>query len=124
MFEAAHTEFPFVEALPKREKSKVSKLWDHFAQVRELVAQKGMLVPQQFVGQLLGVSRQRVHQLVNEGRFEVVELQGHRYLTEKSVLAFAQEERKAGRPLTTPSNKELWRVARENACAIVSKKTS
>lgn len=92
-----------LEARPKREKSRLAKVWDHFQELRRVVDEKGMLVPQYFVADLLGISRQRVHQLVNDGRFEVVELQGHRYLTETSVVSFAQDERKNGRPMNPPA---------------------
>jgi hypothetical protein len=99
MFDAATTEFPFVGALPKREKSKLGKVWDHFAQVRAIVAEKGMLVPQHLVANLLGLSKQRIGQLVDDGRLEGVDVHGTRYITEVSVVAFAKVERRRGRPV-------------------------
>lgn len=108
--------------MPNREKSKLAKVWEHFEELRAVVAEKGMLVPQHLVADLLGLSKQRVHVLVNEGRFEVVELQGHRYLTEQSVVDFAKDERKHGRPLKVVSNnRELARIALRNASTIVKR---
>jgi len=124
MYEAVAPEFPFVEAMPKRDKSRWQKVWDHFNELRSVVAQKGMLVPQHLAAAVLGVSRQRVHVLVNEGRLEAVEVDGYRYVTEQSVVAFADTERKVGRPLKVPSNSELWKISLEHGRKAVSKKTS
>lgn len=89
MHEAAISEFPFVEALPKREKSKMGKLWEQFEQTRAAMQVHGLLVPQPYVAELLGVSRQRVHQLVNEGRLASVLVGNQRMVTEQSMLAWA-----------------------------------
>ena len=78
MHEAAAAEFPFVKALPKREKSRLARLWDHFQEVRAATAEHGVLMPQHYAADLLGVSRQRVHVLVNEGRLVVVDVGGVR----------------------------------------------
>lgn len=99
MFEAEATEFPFMAEVPKSEKSKLAKVWDHFKAVSAVVEKKGMLVPQHLAAELLGVSRQRIWVLANEGRLEGIELGGIRYVTEDSVIAFAKLERKAGRPV-------------------------
>jgi len=111
MFEASVNEFPFVAALPKREKSKMAKLWDSFREVKAITDEKGMLLPQKFAADLIGVSRQRVQELVEDGRLERVDLRGHPFITEKSMIAFAQSERKNGRPVKLPSNKEIFQSA-------------
>lgn len=113
MFEAEATEFPFVAAMPKREKSRMQRVWDHFQEVKATVAEKGMVVPQHLVAELLGVTRQRVGELTDQGRFEVVVIGGIRYLTERSVVAFAKDERKAGRPPKVPEGiRGMWKAAR------------
>lgn len=122
MFEATITEFPFVEALPKREKGKLAKLWDRFAELRQLTEEKGMLIPQHFAAELLGVSRQRVHTLVNEGRLEAVEVGGSRFVTEPSVLAYAEADRSCAVRLKSLTNKDLWRIAMSNARGQVKSK--
>lgn len=95
-------EFPFVEQLPKREKSKVAKLWDVLAEASALTEEKGMLLPSRFAAKLLGISQARVDQLMDAGKLERVELDGHPFVTENSVVAFAKTERKAGRPVKAP----------------------
>lgn len=111
MFEAQALEMPFMADLPKREKSRVGKLWDHFNEVRRQVAQVGMIVPQHLAADLLGLSRQRIFTLAEQGRLETVEIGGIRYLTERSVLAFAQSERKNGRPPKSVSTGELVQIS-------------
>lgn len=119
MFKADAIEFPFVSSIPKREKTRVQRVWDHFQEVKAIVAEKGMVLPQHLVAELLGLSRQRIGHLADEGRFESVEIGGVRYLTERSVVAFASIERKAGRPPKTPSNAELWQGAKSAALGIL-----
>jgi hypothetical protein len=104
MSEAISFEFPFVESLPKREKSKLRKVWDELEALRQVSAEKGQLLPVQFVVQLVGVSAQRVHQLMAAGTLERVEVNGRPFVTESSVLAWCKTERKAGRPPKVPTN--------------------
>jgi hypothetical protein len=120
MFNAPLTEFPFVETLPKREKSKLAKLWDHLAEVKRIVEEKGAVLPQHLVADLLGISKQRVGQIIDDGRFEAVMIHGTRYVTESSVVAFAKEERRVGRPvkLRSPLQEAF------SGAAAVFKKTS
>jgi excisionase family DNA binding protein len=59
----------------------------------------GPVVPQHMVAKLLGVSRQRVAQLVEAGRIAVVRLGGHQYVPYDALRYFLAEERKNGRPL-------------------------
>jgi len=112
-------EFPYVATLAKAERSVVRKVWDHFQELREIVKEKGLLVPQHLAAELLGVSKQRVCTLCNEGRFEIVNVGGHRYLTENSLVAYAKEERKVGRPLTPKAG--TWANSVEQACEFVTK---
>jgi hypothetical protein len=77
-----------------------------------------MLLPVTFCSALLGVSRQRVYQLMDEGRMERVEVHGQTFITEESLIAWARAEHKNGRPLKVPQTfKEGWTVAREFAKA-------
>lgn len=103
MFEATAHEFSFVNELPKREKSRWAKLWEQFQRASDSAAQHGIILPQAAAAQLLGVSRQRVFQLVEEGRLQTVELAGCRYVTESSIRAFAEAERRSGVHLNTPT---------------------
>lgn len=99
MFKAAVNEFPFVAELPKREKSRLQLFWDRFKEVQALVAEKGTIVPPVVAAELLGISRQRVHELMQDGRLERVEWRGQVFITEHDLVEFASAERKAGRPM-------------------------
>jgi hypothetical protein len=98
MFEAAVSEFPFVAEMPKREKSKLVKVWEHFRELSALADKEGMLIPMSYAAVVLDVCRQRVYQLAETGQLKVIEVNGHSFVTEKSVIEFAESERKAGRP--------------------------
>lgn len=102
MFEAAITEFPFVAEMPKREKSKLQKVWDRFKEIQALQDVHGMLIPHVMAAKLLDVSHQRVSQLVEAGKLVCVKIEGSSLITEKSLVELAKSERKAGRPFNTP----------------------
>jgi len=98
MFEAQTIDFPFVAEMPKRERSKVATLWDRFQQLKSITEEKGMLLPVVFCAKLLGVSRQRVYVLLDEGKMERIDLDGQMFVTEESFIAWCRAEHKAGRP--------------------------
>jgi hypothetical protein len=103
MFEAAVTEFPFVEALPKREKSKLARVWDMLREMKAAAEEDGQLVPVNFTCKLLDVGRTRVDQFCADGRLRRVEVAGHVFITENSIVELAREERKHGRPMNLPT---------------------
>jgi len=63
----------------------------------------GGLVPQRALPEVLGISRQRVHQLVETGQFELWKYEGVRFITGRSIDAWEQDADKA---------KGGWRVRR------------
>jgi len=73
----------------------------------------GGLVPMSAVGTILGVSRQRVHQLADEGTFTVFEFYGMKWLLEAEVISFGKLKRAAGENQYEPSKKQMWKEARE-----------
>jgi len=109
VYEAAVNEFPFVEALPKREKSKLAKVWDMVNHLKEAQARQGTLLPLTLAAKALDLSRTRVEQVVADGRLKRVEVDGHVFLTLDSVIEFASTERKNGRPLKYLDSKTPWR---------------
>jgi hypothetical protein len=112
MFEAEVLEFPAFSDLPKREKSKIQRVWDTFRELSKITDEKGMLIPQSFAAKVLDVSRQRVNAMIEEGRLEAVEVNGVPFVTENSVVAYAKGERKAGRPHGLPTTlKESFKRA-------------
>lgn len=113
-------EFPFVEQLPKlselpkREQSKLQRVWDRFKALSAITEEKGMLVPVRLAAKILDVSRQRCDELITAGKLECIDVDGHRFVTESSVLAYATSERQAGRPpkvLTEAESKGVTRAA-------------
>lgn len=123
MFEAAVSEFPFVEAMPKREKSRVARLWERFEEIKAMTDRYGVMLPQHLAADLLGVSRQRVHTLVNEGRLQSVDVGGVRFVTEASMMEFARSERATGRHLEVPGAVETFRKALDCARELGHKKS-
>jgi len=119
MFEAQTMDFPFVAEMPKRERSKVETLWDRFHRLKAITDEKGMLLPVVFCAKLLGVSRQRVYALLDEGRMERVDLDGQIFITEESFIAWCRAEHKQGRPTKAEalSLKDCWAVASETVKA-------
>jgi len=115
MMEAQITEFPFVAELPKREKSKIIKVWEQFREIAKAQEEHGALIPPTLAASALGISRQRVHELCEFGTLQVIRVSGHPLVTEHSIVDFAKSERKAGRPPKAPSNSELWKACRESA---------
>ena len=118
MFEAPATEFPFVAELPKREKSRLVKIWDQLQELSALMEEKGLLVPFPVAASLLEISHQRVQEICESGRLDRIEFRGHRYVTEKSIVEFAKCERKAGRPPgrgieQAATVRGAWKMARQ-----------
>jgi hypothetical protein len=125
MHEAEALELPLgLPVQTKREESRFTKLWKYFQEVRDVVKEKGALLPPVYAADLLGISRQRVHQLVNDGRLESVELRGVRYVTEASLLAWAKSEHSSGDRLTVPGVRDFVKITLDNARRPASKNTS
>lgn len=113
--EAAILEFPFVEAPPtKKAQSRLSKAWDLLNRMREATAKEGALVPVILVAKCFDLSRTRIDEICRDGRLRRVEVDGHVFITEDSIVSFAKVERKNGRPLKLMD--ECDRVGTNRAC--------
>lgn len=99
MFEATVNEFSFVEGLPKRQKSKLASVWELVRRMSEVSETEGALLPPMLVAKALNLSRCRIDQICEDGRLKRITIDGHVFITENSLVAFAKEERKNGRPL-------------------------
>ena len=64
--------------------------------------EKGGLIPQAILPELLGLSKQRVSQLVRSHRFEVHQIAKVRFVTGDSLGAYVAAEKKAGRGFKQP----------------------
>ena len=99
------SDFPFVDDIPKREQKKVLSLWDSLAAFSELVKENGPPVSFTLASKLLGISKQSVSQLVQDNRFKIITSpDGVAVITANSLMDFAKEERKAGRPTKLGEN--------------------
>lgn len=119
MVKTEASEFAFVEELPKREKSRWQKLWEHFEEIKRITAEKGMLLPLSLAAQIAGVSRQRISDLCDNGTLDRVVMDGHPFVTEDKFVAWAKSDRKGGRPEgKLPESKvEAFRMAMGYATA-------
>jgi hypothetical protein len=123
MHVAEAIEFPFGEGMQKREKSRLVKVWDRLQELKSIAEEKGAIVPAVFAAKLLGVSKQRIDVLMNDGRLERVDVDAHPFITERSIVEFAKSERKSGRPLKTPStNREMWDASKSAAKEMMRKR--
>jgi hypothetical protein len=111
--EIAASEFPFVESLPKREQASVRTAVDVLNDWREAMRIHGTLIPTSMVIAVLKISKQRVHQLISDGRLVSVKFGGHHYVTELSLTEVAKHERKNGRPFKGASLVQTLRASRE-----------
>lgn len=121
MEDVAGVEFPFVQSLPKREKSKLAKVWDLFNEARRISQEKGLLVPATLAATLCDVSRNRIYELMQDGRLDRIELNGHVFVTEQSLVAWAATERKAGRPVKQTLDRDIVRAAWRAGQVVVEK---
>jgi len=83
----------------------------------------GGLVPLSMVANILGVSRQRVHQLVDEGTFSHWTFYGMKWLSQEEVISFAKLNRRAGENQYNPSVKQMWKDSREAGQTFIKNRT-
>ena len=82
----------------------------------------GGLLPQSAAATALGVSRQRVHQLVEEGTLNHWTFYGMKWLSENEVVSFAKLHRGEGENQYQPSAKQMWKAAREGGKEFVKRR--
>jgi hypothetical protein len=100
---AGNPEFSFVESLPQAIAAEARTAMEAFKQVMADYegAQKdhGLLVPITTVAESLGVTSQRVAELLDAGRMHGVVVTGRRWVVASSVVAYIQAGPRArGRP--------------------------
>jgi len=77
---------------------------------REASIREGGLLPFATTASIIGVSRQRVQELVNERTFVPFDAYGKRWLSANQIIQFIQLQRKVGRPRKDSSNKEIFKT--------------
>lgn len=80
--------------------------WRNFGQLAESF---GGLAPQAFVHELLGVSRQRVHQLVASGHLEQVDFMGTKWISARSLTDWINNPLQGGEGGRGRSRPSKWR---------------
>jgi hypothetical protein len=67
-------------------------------QSMDAVAEHGPLLPQHFLPSILGVSKQRVAQLIRDGLLATVRLQDHNFVPMAALELYMSETHKGGQP--------------------------
>lgn len=78
-----------------------------------LSAESGGLIPVAMLPAALGVSQQRVSQLVNSSRFEVHKIGTLKFITGNSLEAYYREEKQTGRGHKAPKFSTLVHSVKE-----------
>ena len=113
------------ESVAKDKEAKSTGIRGMLADIREftkLTKLHGGLVPMSVVATILGVSRQRVHQLVDEGTFKHWTFYGMKWLSPEEVVSFAKLNRPKGENQYSPSTKQMWKESREMGKEFVQKR--
>jgi hypothetical protein len=89
--------FPSIAAsTPARKRSPLREMID-------AISVHGPLLPQGFMHIALDMSRQRVHQLIADGRIATIHVAGKQFIPLAALDVFLSEERKTGRPAKDPT---------------------
>ena len=96
-------------------KQRLKFFLDQIRAFREMTSRDGGLLPFATAAKLLGVSKQRVNELVAEGTFKPVEFAGKKWLSANQIEEFIKLKREPGRPWNKPSVKEMWKISRDGA---------
>jgi hypothetical protein len=108
--------------VPEKKAKGLTGLLETTRDFMKISQQRGGLVPQSTVATILGVSRQRVHQLVTEGTLSHWTFYGMKWLSQEEVVAFAKLNRKAGENQHKPSAKQMWKDSQEVGREFVKKR--
>jgi hypothetical protein len=68
-------------------------------EMMDAIETHGPLLPRGYVRLVCDVSRQRIHELIHEGRIATVKVRGREFVPVAALDNFLSEERKAGRPI-------------------------
>ncbi len=74
------------------------------------IEENGPMVARAMLPVLLDVSKQRVYQLITEGRIARLQVNGQEMIPVASIEAFLADERKGGRPVRERTLRESYRV--------------
>ncbi len=89
----AEGEFPFLAETPRRS-TVFSRAMDVIRSMQEAQSKHGTLIPAPVLTAILGVSKQRVHQIIAAGDLVSLDFHGRSYVTEASLKAYIQKAAK------------------------------
>lgn len=112
-------EFEFMASVPSKETP--PSPYALLAELRALSREHGVLVPVALAVAILDVSRQRVYDLINAEVLRSVRVCNTVMITEQSLVAYANSERKSGRPVGAVGTKKLWKVSKDWAGEVLKK---
>jgi len=121
MSEAIALEFDFPEVTADRQRSTLARVWELRRKWRDVESREGSMIPCMLAAKVLDVSRSRVDQLVGEGRLKRVEVDGHVFISEDSIVALAKEERRVGRPVKKITERDLLKSSFSSARELLKK---
>jgi hypothetical protein len=101
------------EAPRRKAKMSLKGVFRFLRDYRKTLSREGGLLPFATAAVLMGVSKQRVNELIKEGTLVPVEACGKKWLSAKQVEEFIKLHREPGRPWHKPSVKEMWKMSRE-----------
>jgi hypothetical protein len=126
MSEAVALEFDFPRFTQDRKQSRIARVFHLAKRLKAVMEKEGTLFPLMLAAKALDVGRTRMDELVADGRIKRVEVDGHVFVTEMSVVEYARQEVKNGRPLknleSTVSFRECVRMSREMRSEALQKK--
>jgi len=108
MAEAVALEFDFPPVRLDRRRSRIARVVHLVKRLRATMDKEGTLIPLILAAKALDVGRTRMDELISDGRLKRVEVDGHVFVTESSVVDYAHEERKNGRPLKNLDERLTW----------------
>lgn len=97
-------------SLPKPA-GKVARFFEFTRRFQGLLEKHGPLYPATMVAKALGVSRQRIYELVEQGYLVQVKVDHHAFISEASVKEWIAQERRGGRPFHRLTLGESLRAA-------------
>lgn len=100
----AEQEFAFVADTPKRSTA-FSRAMEAINDLKEVASEHGTLIPAPMLQAILGVSQQRVAQMLTEGKFHVFKFHGKNYVTEESLKHFVQSIKSDDNRVSLPNGK-------------------
>lgn len=93
--------------IPANEPKRVRTKWDELAEMVTVSGETGGLVLVHVGQELLGVSRQRIYDMIEFKRIRSWDFFGRKYVCIDDISEFVNSERKPGRPVSNARRPEM-----------------